>query len=184
MTTPSPVPQQSPEQPRVHPPGDPPARADTTPAPPSLTPPVVAQPPDWGYSGIDPKLMGEFERDLGRAEATLGRNEPLIRRTLQDLNLDTSRLTAMRELGNWIGATRPELRRRNDTIQAVSTEWGPAAPGGMSPFDEVLYNGASGDADVYAAAAKLSELDPSSEVDEKTVAQLEKRRVTQISPRR
>ncbi|MBB5777624.1 hypothetical protein [Nonomuraea jabiensis] len=145
---------------------------------------MVAQPPDWGYSGIDPKLMGEFERDLGRAEATLGRNEPLIRRTLQDLNLDTSRLTAMRELGNWIGATRPELRRRNDTIQAVSTEWGPAAPGGMSPFDEVLYNGASGDADVYAAAAKLSELDPSSEVDEKTVAQLEKRRVTQISPRR
>ncbi|WP_344876406.1 DUF6571 family protein [Nonomuraea antimicrobica] len=119
--------------------------------------------------------MGDFERDLGQAEATLGRNEPLIRRTLQDLDLDTSRLTAIRELGNWIGAKRPELRRRNDTIQAVSSEWGPAAPGGMTPFDEALYSSASGDADVYAAAAKLSELDQSSEVDEKTVAQLEKR---------
>ncbi|WP_091104617.1 DUF6571 family protein [Nonomuraea pusilla] len=119
--------------------------------------------------------MGDFERDLGRAEVTLARSEPLIRRTLQDLDLDTSQLAAMRELGNWIGAMRPELRRRNDTVQAVSTEWGPAGPDGMSPFDEALYSGASGDAHVYAAAVKLSELKPSSDVDEKTVAQLEKR---------
>ncbi|WP_433512190.1 DUF6571 family protein [Nonomuraea sp. CA-143628] len=179
MTTPSPVPQPSPEQspvrPPTHPPGDAPGRADTTPARPSLTSPAVAQPPDWGYSGIDPKLMGDFERDLGQAETTLGRNEPQLRRTLQNLDLDTSRLDAIRQLGNWIGATRPDLRRRNDTIQAVNTEWGPATSGGILPFDETLYSGASGNADVYAAAAKLRELTPSSEIDEKTVAQLEKR---------
>ncbi|MEU6715355.1 DUF6571 family protein [Nonomuraea sp. NPDC046802] len=172
MTTPpSPTPQPPPEQPPVKPP----ARVGTTPAPPSLTPPAVAQPPDWEYSGIDPKLMHDFERDLGQAETTLGRHEPQIRRTLQDLDLDTSRLNALRELGNWIGAKRPELRRRNETIQAVNTEWGPEAPGGIRPFDEALYNAASGDADVYAAAAKLGELDRNGEVDEKTVAELEKR---------
>ncbi|MFC4012643.1 hypothetical protein ACFOY2_35800 [Nonomuraea purpurea] len=172
MTTPpSPTPQPPPEQPPVKPP----ARVDTTPAPPSLTPPAVAQPPDWEYSGIDPKLMHDFERDLGQAETMLGRHEPQIRRTLQDLDLDTSRLNALRELGNWISAKRPELRRRNETIQAVNTEWGSDATGGIRPFDEALYNAASGDTDVYAAAAKLGELDHGSEVDEKTVAELEKR---------
>ncbi|MEO3803493.1 DUF6571 family protein [Nonomuraea sp. B1E8] len=172
MTTPpSPIPQPSPEQPQAKPP----ARADETPAPPSLTPPAVAQPPDWGYAGIDPKLMHDFERDLGQAETTLGRHEPRIRRTLQDLDLDTSRLNALRELGNWIGAKRPELRSRNETIQAANPEWDAAGAGGMKPFDEGLYAAASGDADVYAAAAKLSKLDRNSEVDEKTVAELEKR---------
>ncbi|MER7505942.1 DUF6571 family protein [Nonomuraea pusilla] len=172
MTTPPhPVPQPSPERP----PADPPARADTTPAPPTLTPPAVAQPPDWGYSGIDPKLMHDFERDLGQAETTIARSEPHIRRTLQNLNLDTSRLNAMRELGNWISAKRPELRRRNDTIQAVTTTWGSAAPGAMQPFDEALYTRASGNADAYAAAGALSVLDRTTTVDDKTIAELEKR---------
>ncbi|MEO3791309.1 DUF6571 family protein [Nonomuraea sp. B10E15] len=172
MTTPpSPIPQPSPEQPPVKPP----ARADETPAPPSLTPPAVAQPPDWGYAGIDPELMHDFERDLGQAETTLGRHEPTIRRTLQDLDLDTSRLNALRELGNWIGAKRPELRSRNETIQAANPEWDAAGAGGMKPFDEGLYAAASGDADVYAAAVKLGKLDRNGEVDEKTVAELEKR---------
>ncbi|MEV4115467.1 hypothetical protein [Nonomuraea sp. NPDC049695] len=69
MTTPSPVPQPSPEQPPAHRPADPPAHADTTPTPPSLTPPAVAQPPDWGYSGIDPKLMGDYEHDPASSES-------------------------------------------------------------------------------------------------------------------
>ncbi|GAA3609139.1 hypothetical protein GCM10022419_112630 [Nonomuraea rosea] len=171
-TEPSPTAQSSPERPAVD---RPPARADTKPVSPSLTPPAVAQPPNWGYSGIDPKLTHDFERDLGQAETTLGRSEPHIRRTLQELDLDTSRLNAMRELGNWIGAKRPELRRRNETIQAVNGEWGPQGPGGMKPFDESLYSASSGDADVYAAALKLGELGQKGEVDEKTVAELEKR---------
>ncbi|TDC07679.1 hypothetical protein E1267_12710 [Nonomuraea longispora] len=125
--------------------------------------------------GIDPTLMHDFERDLGQAENTLGRNEPQIRRMLQNLDLDTSRLNAMRELGNWIGAKRPELRRRNETIQAVTTEWGTDATGGLRPFDEALYSGASGDPDVYAAALKLREVDRNGKVDEKTIANLEKR---------
>ncbi|MEV0348628.1 hypothetical protein AB0H88_22865 [Nonomuraea sp. NPDC050680] len=100
MTMPSPVPQPSPERSPVRPPGNPPGHADTTPARPSLTPPAVAQPPDWGYSGIDPKLMGDFERDLGRAEATLGRNEPQIRRTLQNLARGRARRIVLIEL--WV----------------------------------------------------------------------------------
>ncbi|MFI6498936.1 hypothetical protein [Nonomuraea typhae] len=119
--------------------------------------------------------MGDFERDLGRAEAALGKCEPLIRRTLQNLDLDTSRLNPIRELGNWIGVKRPELRRRNDAIQAVSTEWGPPPGAGMRPLDEALYGGASGKPDVYAAAVKLTELGRSGKLDEKTVALLEKR---------
>ncbi|TMR07764.1 hypothetical protein ETD86_50645 [Nonomuraea turkmeniaca] len=119
--------------------------------------------------------MHDFERDLGQAETTLGRSEPVIRRMLQDLDLDTSRLNAMRELGNWIGAKRPELRRRNETIQAVTTEWGTDTTGGLRPFDEALYNRASGDPDAYAAALKLGEVTRYGEVDEKTIAELEKR---------
>lgn len=167
MTTPSPNPQPSPERP----PDKPQARTEKGPAEPSRTPPAVAQPPDWEYSGIDPKLMHAFERDLGQAETTLGRHEPRIRRTLEELDLDTSRLNALRELGNWIGAKRPELRRRNETIQAAKPEWG----GGMASFDERLYSAASSQPDVYAAALKLRELDRNGEVDEKTVAELEKR---------
>ncbi|MFB4293803.1 hypothetical protein ACBI99_39655 [Nonomuraea sp. ATR24] len=171
MTTPSPNPQPSPERP----PDRPPARADTTPAQPSRTPPAVTQPPDWGYSGIDPALMHDFERDLGQAETTLTRHEPRIRRTLEELGLDTSRLTALRELGHWLAAKRPELRQRNEAIQAVKADWGPASGGGMTPFDESLYTAASGKADVYAAALELGKLGRNDELDEKTVAGLEKR---------
>ncbi|GAA0943850.1 DUF6571 family protein [Nonomuraea longicatena] len=147
----------------------------TTPSPAPQQPPVPAPAaPDWGYSGIDPKLMSDFERGLGRAETVLGRNEPQIRRTLQNLDLDTSRLTAFQELRDWIGSTRPELRRRNESIQAVGTEWGPRAPDGMRPFDETLFHDAAGDADVYAAASRLGGLQPSSKPDEKTVAALER----------
>ncbi|TMR22650.1 hypothetical protein ETD86_10995 [Nonomuraea turkmeniaca] len=172
-TSPSPVPtpQATPDRPTA----DPHPRTDTTPAPPSLTPPPVAEPPDWNYSGIDPNLMHDFERDLGQAETTLGRSEPHIRRILQDLDLDTSRLNAIRELGNWIGAKRPELRRRNETIQAVTTKWGTDTTGGKRPFDEALYTRASGDPDAYAAALKLGEVSPTGKVDEKTIAELEKR---------
>ncbi|MGW0479412.1 hypothetical protein [Nonomuraea sp. NPDC003214] len=171
MTTPSPNPQPSPERP----PDRPPARADTAPAQPSRTPPAVTQPPDWGYSGIDPALMHDFERDLGQAETTLTRHEPRIRRTLEDLGLDTSRLTALRELGHWIAAKRPKLRQRNEAIQAVRADWGPAAGGGMTPFDESLYTAASGKADVYATALEVGKLGRNDELDEKTVAGLEKR---------
>ncbi|WP_219517958.1 DUF6571 family protein [Nonomuraea ceibae] len=171
MTTPSPNPQPSPERP----PDRPPDRADTTPAQPSRTPPAVTQPPDWGYSGIDPALMHDFERDLGQAETTLTRHEPRIRRTLEELGLDTSRLTALRELGHWLAAKRPELRQRNEAIQAVKADWGPASGGGMTPFDESLYTAASGKADVYATALELGKLGRNDELDEKTVAGLEKR---------
>ncbi|WP_378785321.1 hypothetical protein ACFMQL_09850 [Nonomuraea fastidiosa] len=74
--------------------------------------------------------MHDFERDLGQAETTLRRSEPHIRHLLLSLNLDISRLSAIRELGNWIAAKRPELRRRNDTIQAVTTQWGTDTTGG------------------------------------------------------
>ncbi|WP_336211041.1 hypothetical protein [Nonomuraea sp. LPB2021202275-12-8] len=117
--------------------------------------------------------MDRFERDLGRVETTLGSHEPRIRQALSRLQIDPSALTALREMGNWIGSKRPELRRRNETIQSLTTTWGADAPD-MVPFDEGLYNRASSNTDVYAAAARLAETAKTGKIDEKTVAELEK----------
>ncbi|MEU4404767.1 DUF397 domain-containing protein [Streptosporangium sp. NPDC023963] len=59
------------------------------------------------YSGIDPERMNDFERGLGRAPDTLGRNEPQIRRTLQRFDLDASGLGALREMRSWIKTAAP-----------------------------------------------------------------------------
>jgi len=118
--------------------------------------------------------MDRFERDLGRAETTLGAHEPRIRQALEQLQLDTSRLTALREMGNWISSKRPELRRRNATIQSLTTTWG-ADAADMVPFDEALYNRASSDPDVYAAAHRLAATAKTGDIDAKTLAELEKR---------
>ena len=83
---------------------------------------------DGEYSGIDPALMDDFERGLGRAEDALGRNEPQIRSALQRLDLDTSGLSSLREVQSWIGTSRPDLRRRSETIRTERTEWGSASP--------------------------------------------------------
>ncbi|GAA1015210.1 hypothetical protein Aple_068400 [Acrocarpospora pleiomorpha] len=103
MTQPAPKPSPRPQQPPVPPP----------------------QVVNWDFSGIDPTLMDEFEKGLGRAGSTLGANELHIRQALTRLDLDTSDLAALRELQNWISSKRPELRRRNETIQAVCLNWGP-----------------------------------------------------------
>ncbi|MFI7618294.1 hypothetical protein ACIBP6_44460 [Nonomuraea terrae] len=118
--------------------------------------------------------MDRFERDLGRVEDVLRAHEPRIRQALSHVQGDTSALTAMREMGNWIGSKRPELRRRNETIQSLTTTWG-ADASAMAPFDEALYNRASSNADVYAATTRLAETAKTGEVDEKTLAALEKR---------
>lgn len=47
--------------------------------------------------------------------------------------------------------------------------------GGTVPFDESLYAAVSGKPEVYAAALKLGELGRDGELDEKIVAELEKR---------
>ncbi|MEV7008472.1 hypothetical protein [Streptosporangium sp. NPDC051022] len=132
---------------------------------------------DGEYSGIDPAAMDELERGLGMAEEILGRNEPRVRGTLQKLDLDTSGLNALREVRSWIGTSRPDLRRRSETIRAEHTAWGASAtvPAGLAAFDETLYGKAAHDPDVYAATLKLTEAAENGEVDEKTVAELEKR---------
>ncbi|MEV6987211.1 hypothetical protein AB0M95_38955 [Sphaerisporangium sp. NPDC051017] len=132
---------------------------------------------DGGYSGIDPTSMDAFERGLGRAEDTLGRNEPRIRRTLQQLGLDTSGLNVLHEMRGWIAATRPDLRRRSETIRAVRGEWNAATvvPAGLTTFDETLYGKAAHDPDVYAAAVKLAEAVRTGRVDTNMLAELEKR---------
>ncbi|WP_093890771.1 hypothetical protein [Streptosporangium canum] len=121
--------------------------------------------------------MDDFERGLGRAQDALGRNEPQIRRALQQLDLDTSGLSVLREMQSWIGTSRPDLRRRSDTIRAERTEWGATStvPGGLAAFDEALYGKAAHDPDVYAAVARLAETAESGKVDGKTLAELEKR---------
>ncbi|GGQ10359.1 hypothetical protein GCM10010140_45930 [Streptosporangium pseudovulgare] len=143
--------------------------------------PQPTQPPpsvDGEYSGIDPAAMDDFERVLGRAEDTLGRNEPLIRRALERLDLDTSGLSALRETRSWIGTGRPDLRRRSETIRKEQTGWGASSggvPAGPVAFDEALYGKAARDPDVYAATTRLAEAAKSGEIDEKTLAELEKR---------
>ncbi|WP_204287514.1 hypothetical protein [Microbispora amethystogenes] len=121
--------------------------------------------------------MDDFERGLGRAQDSIGRAEPRIRGMLQRLDLDTSRLGALREAQGWIQSTRPDLRRRGDTIRAEHGEWAAssALPAGLAAFDEKLYGEAGRDPDVYAAAGKLTETAGNGEIDAKTVAALEKR---------
>ncbi|MEZ0075376.1 hypothetical protein [Planotetraspora sp. GP83] len=121
--------------------------------------------------------MDDFERGLGRAEETLGRNEPQIRRVLQRLNLDTSGLGVLREAQGWMGTSRPDLRRRSETIRRQTTGWSGSSrvPGGLSSFDEALYGKAAHDPDLYAAVVAVSEAAEKGEVDEKTLAELEKR---------
>ncbi|AWS47574.1 hypothetical protein [Streptosporangium sp. 'caverna'] len=121
--------------------------------------------------------MDDFERGLGRAEDALGRNEPQIRSTLQRLDLDTSGLSSLREVQSWIETSRPDLRRRSETIRTERTEWGSAAglPGELSAFDEALYGKAAHDPNVYAAIVKVTEAAENGEVDAKALAELEKR---------
>ncbi|WP_326829139.1 hypothetical protein OIE13_31655 [Streptosporangium sp. NBC_01810] len=129
------------------------------------------------YSGIDPARMDDFERGLGRAEDALSRNEPQIHRTLQRLDLDTSGLGALREMRSWIGTSRPDLRRRNETIRTKLTEWGATtkAPSGLAAFDETLYGKAGHNPDVYAATFGLGRTAEDGKVDGKLLTGLEKR---------
>ncbi|SDL07926.1 hypothetical protein SAMN05421874_11591 [Nonomuraea maritima] len=170
LPSPSPTPQQPPVRPPAPSTPPPDTTGDPDPARPSLTP----APPNWDYSGITPSEMTRFERDLSRAEDVLRAHEPRLRQALDQVRLDTSALAALREMGNWISAKRPELRRRNETIQSLTTTWGADAPD-MAPFDEALYNRASSSPDVYAAATRLAETATTGEVDEKTLAALEQR---------
>ncbi|GAA4194244.1 hypothetical protein GCM10022252_38430 [Streptosporangium oxazolinicum] len=131
---------------------------------------------DGGFSGIDPAAMDAFERGLGRAEDAIGQGEPRVRAALEKLDLDTSALSALREARSWIGTSRPDLRRRSETIRSERTEWGASGlPGGLAAFNESLYGKASHDPDVYAAAVKLTEAAKKGEIDAKAVAELEKR---------
>ncbi|MEV4461683.1 hypothetical protein [Microbispora sp. NPDC049633] len=169
-SVPSPAPQPSPA----------PVTTRDAPAPrPSPTPqpsPIAAI--NDGYSGINPASMDEFEKGLGRAEDVMGRNEQVLDRALRRLGLDASGLAAVREMRNWIAATRPDLRRRSATIRAEQTEWAASAavPGGLSAFDEALYGRAGRDPDVYAAVTALTDAAAGGEVDERTLAALEKRK--------
>ncbi|WP_405086704.1 hypothetical protein [Microbispora sp. NBC_01389] len=131
-----------------------------------------------GYSGINPSALDDFERGLGRAEDSLGRNEQIIDRTLRQLGQDTSGLGALREMRNWLTTSRPDLRRRSETIRAQQGEWsaGAGATGGLRDFDESLYGRAAHDPDVYAAVTTLTEAVDKGEVDAKTLTALEKRK--------
>ncbi|GLW11938.1 hypothetical protein Misp01_70660 [Microtetraspora sp. NBRC 13810] len=147
------------------------------PSPRPQEPPPTPATFDDEFSGIDPALMDRFEQGLGRAESAIGRNEPQIRRTLEQLDLDTSPLAALREVQSWIGERRPDLRRRGETIRTTGAEWGAAAatPGGLTPLDEALY-GKTTDPDVYAALFALAKTTKDGEIDRKALAQLDQRK--------
>ncbi|PZG22168.1 hypothetical protein C1I98_36765, partial [Spongiactinospora gelatinilytica] len=140
--------------------------------PPGYTPQISAE-----FSGIDPAALEGFEQSLARTEDTIGRNEPQIRRTLQKFDLETSRLTALRELQSWLATKRPDLRRRKETIESQQSEWATSTSSGhpaLAAFDESLYEKAKHDPDVYAAIVNLTKATESGEVDPKTLTQLEK----------
>jgi hypothetical protein len=60
---------------------------------------LPSKPFDEKFSGINPSWMGDFEKALGRAGELFRRNEPLVRRVMEKLELDVSGLSAMREAG-------------------------------------------------------------------------------------
>ncbi|MFI0419117.1 hypothetical protein [Spongiactinospora sp. 9N601] len=175
--TPRPTPQSPPTAPPQQdepPPSPPPQSADgpSPTTPPGYTPQISAE-----FSGIDPAALEGFEQSLAHTEDTIGRNEPQIRRTLQRFDLETSRLTALRELQSWIATKRPDLRRRKETIESQQSEWATSPSSGhpaLAAFDESLYEKAEHDPDVYAAIVNLTKATESGEVDPKTLTQLEK----------
>jgi hypothetical protein len=176
---PSPQPQPTPVSPPAHQntarrSGHPTAGATPNPHP---TVTIGPNPVDWNYSAIDPAQMDAFEKALARAQDTLGTAEIQIRQALEKLDLDTSPLTALRETQTWIGSKRPELRRRNETIQAVRETWSPGSgqATGLTPFDEGLYTRAGHNPDAYAAAHALNQAAQTGKLDDTTLAQLEKR---------
>lgn len=132
------------------------------------------KPFDDEFSGIHPAWMDQFEKALGHAGELLRRNEPLIRRVLERLDLDIAGLAAMREAEGWIRARTPELRRRNQAIQATKDTWGPEGPNGLLAFDEELHKKVSYDAGAYAAAAALSEAADGGDLNDRTLTHLEK----------
>ncbi|MEV0614835.1 hypothetical protein AB0I81_16015 [Nonomuraea sp. NPDC050404] len=135
---------------------------------------LPSKPFDDKFSGIDPSWMEQFEKALGRAGDLFRKNEPLVRRVMEQLELESSGLSVMRETERWIRIKAPELRRRNDAIQTMEETWGPEQSKGLVPFDEELHKKVSYDAEAYAAAAHLNRAADGEEVDEKTLAQLEK----------
>ncbi|MEV4566786.1 hypothetical protein AB0K12_23710 [Nonomuraea sp. NPDC049419] len=134
---------------------------------------LPSKPFDGEFSGVNPTWMEQFEKALGRAGELFRKHEPLVRRVMEKLELDASGLSALREAEGWIRAKVPELRRRNDAIQAMDGTWGPEQSNGLIAFDEELHKKVSYDAEAYAAAAYLNQAADGAEVDDKTLAQLE-----------
>ncbi|MFG1966074.1 hypothetical protein [Nonomuraea sp. NPDC049028] len=139
-------------------------------------PPLELQPKpfDSQYSGINPDVMDRFEPLFSQAGDLLRRNEPVVRRALEKLEVDVSGLSAMREAEIWIRGKQGELRRRNDTIKAMNDTWMVSSGTGLIAFDEELHRKVSSDPDAYAAALYLRESAKSSEVNKQALAQLEK----------
>src|SRR4051812_21942743 len=110
-------------------------------------PPLELQPKpfDSQYSGINPDVMDRFESLFSRAGDLLRRNEPVVRRALERLEVDVSGLSAMREAEIWIRGKQGELRRRNDTIKAMNDTWMVSSGNGLIGFDEELHTKVSYD---------------------------------------
>ncbi|MGI5491373.1 hypothetical protein [Microtetraspora malaysiensis] len=85
-------------------------------------------------------------------------------------------MAALREARSWIESSRPDLRRRGETIRSERSEWGASAgPIALAAFNESQYGKAGGDPDVYAALGALARGRDTGEVDKEALAALEKR---------
>ncbi|MEV7010508.1 DUF6571 family protein [Streptosporangium sp. NPDC051022] len=88
------------------------------------------------FTGIDPDLMRGFITGLERGRDVIGEQSERIRQLLTTAEVSAAGLRPIKEIEDWIDGRLPELRKRQETIQASEklTPWMPGS--GLVTYNE------------------------------------------------
>ncbi|GAA1019073.1 hypothetical protein Aple_055880 [Acrocarpospora pleiomorpha] len=90
------------------------------------------------FSGIDPGLMSTFIASLASGRDVIKEEMEAIRRLLTNADLSSQGLQPVGQILDWLETELPQLRRRNQAIQASDNirSWAPGLLSGLVPLDE------------------------------------------------
>jgi hypothetical protein len=90
------------------------------------------------FSGIDPGLMSTFITSLTSGRDVIKEEMEAIRRLLTSVNVSSLGLQPVGQILDWLETELPQLRRRNQAIQASDNirSWAPGLLSGLVPLDE------------------------------------------------
>ncbi|GAA0964159.1 hypothetical protein GCM10009555_000680 [Acrocarpospora macrocephala] len=90
------------------------------------------------FSGIDPGLMSTFIASLTSGRDVIKEEMEAIRRLLTSADLSSLGLQPVGQILDWLETELPQLRRRNQAIQASANirSWAPGLLSGLVPLDE------------------------------------------------